>query len=175
MQRAEIASFMHAATRYFKSCGIYNGGDCARFCHSLQAQYWGQQSSSQQCFKVTPSLIVLQRIYVFCMYRCAYLKKKIRQYRIDGVNNANFSPSRFGWKASNINALIYLTVNSRGSVKSRVLVYTSNPSISSHINKNGIQRCTKIVADFNKRVCSNCLHYRAVCPSCCRSMGFIWV
>ena len=25
------------ATLYFKSCGIYNGGNCPRFCHSLQA------------------------------------------------------------------------------------------------------------------------------------------
>ncbi len=133
------------ATPYFKSCGIYNGGDCPRFCHSLQAQHWARQSPPRRCFRFTPSLIILQRIHSFCMYRCAYAKRRIRQYRITGRKKAAFNASRIQWKASNIKALIYLSVSGRGFVTNRVQVYTTNARIS---GSRSVANCLQGSANF---------------------------
>ncbi len=164
------------ATPYFKSCGIYNGGNCPRFCFALQAQYWARQSSHRRCFRFPPSLIVLKRIYAFCMYRCAYAQRRIRHYRSDGIRKIGASAKRFGWKTSNIKALIYLGVNRRRFVTSRVLVYTSNPTIHCSKKENGTYYCAEAQAfGFNGCSCSTCSRYRASCPRCCRSAGHIWI
>ncbi len=115
------------ATPYFISCGIYNGGDCPRFCYALQAQYWARQSFRPRCFRFTPSFIAVKRIHAICMYRCAYAKRRILHYPLDWIKKIGASGRRLGWKASNIKALIYLGVNRRGFVTSRFLVYTYYP------------------------------------------------
>ncbi len=164
------------ATPYFKSCGIYNGGNCPRFCHALQAQYWARQRIRRRCFRVTPSLVMLKRIYSFCIFRCAYAKRRIRKYRIDGLKNIGANASQLGWKASNIKALIYLSVNRRGFVTSRVLVYTTNPEIGCPTSSKGIRNCfRRPFRVFNRCICSTCWRYRATCPRCCRSAGHIWL
>ncbi len=164
------------ATPYFKTCGIYNGGNCPRFCHSLQAQYWARQKvRSRRCFKFNPSLIESRRIYAFCMYRCAYAKRKIRRYRVDGLKKVGPCAAEFGWKTSKIKALMYISLNRRGFVKSRVLVHTSNPTVQVVTNKHGDRECRGVHADYSARVCANCRHYRAVCPRNCRYEGYFWV
>ncbi len=164
-----------AATLFFKSCGIYNGGNCPLFCHALQAQYWTRRRLRRRCFRFSPSLTVLKRIYAYCMHRCAHAKKRIRQYRIDGLERLGSDASRFGWKTSNIKALIYLSVNRRGFVKSRLLVYTSNPWVPCATNINGTYSCRHVLKQpYNKCTCSACTVYRAYCPSCCRSKGYLW-
>ncbi len=170
------ACLYSTATPYFKSCGIYSGGNCPRFCYALQAQYWARQSFRRRCFRFTPSFIVLNRIYAFCMYRCAYAKRRIRNYRLDWIRKIGASARRLGWKASNIKGLIYVSVNSRGCVTSRLLVYTSNPRIFCKKNKDGTYSCGKALAkELNHCTCSACSQYGAFCPSCCRSSGHIWV
>ncbi len=163
-------------TPFFKSCGIYNGGNCPLFCHALQAQYWTGRRLRRRCFRFNPSLTVLKRIYSYCMSRCAHAKKRILQYRIDGLERLGFNASQFGWKTSNIKALIYLSVNWRGFVKSRSLVYTSNPWVPCATNINGTYSCMKRVEQpYNECTCSACSRYRAACPSCCMSKGYLWV
>ncbi len=161
-------------TPFFKSCGIYKGGNCARFCHALQAQYWTRRRFRRRCFRFNPSLTVLKRVYAHCLYRCAHANRRIRRYRIEGLKKLGFNASRLGWKTSNIKALIYLSVNRRGFVTSRNLVYTSNPHC--YKNNDGTYSCVgKLKAPFNKCTCSTCSKYRASCPSCCRSKGYVWV
>ena len=160
---------------FFMSCGIYNGENCPLFCHALQAQYWTRRRLRRRCFRFSPSLTVLKRIYAYCMHRCAHAKKRIRQYRIDGLERLGSDASRFGWKTSNIKALIYLSVNRRGFVKSRLLVYTSNPWVPCATNINGTYSCRHVLKQpYNKCTCSACTVYRAYCPSCCRSKGYLW-
>ncbi len=161
---------------YFKSCGIYNGGNCPRFCHALQAQYWAGQSSRYRCFKITPSLPGLKRIYESCMFRCTLAQKRIGQYRIDGVKNIGFNALQFGWKASNIKALIYISVNRNEYVTSRVLVYTSNILPFNYRDKNHSNSPSgPRPAPYNECTCSACSKHRASCPSCCRSSDSISV
>ncbi len=163
------------ATPYFRSCGIYSGGDCPRFCHSLQVQYWGRHRS-RRCFVVTPSLLVLQHIYGHCMYRCSYAKRKIRQYRLarrQKIGSSATRPRRVLW---NIKALVYLGANRRGSVTSQVLVYTSGALNNCAKNKDGTLNCPRVSGKpLNRCICSSCWRYRASCPRCCRNSGHIWV
>ncbi len=160
-------------TPFFKSCGIYDGGNCPLFCHALQAQYWTGKRFSRRCFRFSPSLIALKRLYAFCMYRCAYAKRRIRQYRINGLKKIGSDATPVGWKTSNIKALIYLSVNRYGFVKSRDLVYTSNPTLRGNKRNNRTPPCPP-KRPYNRCTCSACSRYRASCPSCCRSKGYLW-
>ena len=164
------------ATPYFNSCGIYTGDDCPRFCHAIQAQYWAGQSSRGRCFEVTPSLVGLKSIYAFCMDRCDDAKKRISQYRIDGLSQVAHNDSWSDWNASNIKALIYLSVNRTEYVTSRVLVYTSNLLHSCSRDKNGTYSCSRATyAPYNHCSCSSCTKHRANCSKCCKNKGIIWV
>ncbi len=164
------------ATPYFKSCGIYNGGSCPRFCHALQAQYWTRQRFRRRCFRFSPSLMLLKRIFSLCMLRCVIAKKRIRQYRLDGLKKIGSNAARFGWKSSNIKALIYLSVNRYGFVTNRSLVYTSNYEVHCLKNNNGTSVCMQALPGlYNGCTCSACTRYRASCPTCCRLMGYFWV
>ena len=145
------------------------------FANALQAQYWTGQRFSRRCFRFSPSLIVLKRIYTFCMYRCAYAKRRIRQYHFHGVKKIGSNASRFGWKTSNIKALICLSVNRYDFVSSRHLVYTSNPHC--YKNDNGTYSCSRLQMkhSYNRCTCSACSRYRASCPIYCRFKGYLWV
>ncbi len=167
-------------TPFFMACGIYNGGNCPLFRHALLAQYWTAQRFRRRCFLFKPSLIVLKRIYVFCIFHCTRSKRRIRHYRVNRLKKIGSNASRFGWKASNIKALIYRSVNRYGFVKSRDLVYTSNPTFLCHKIKNGTYSCSRLLKgqlynNYNRCTCSACSRYRASCPSCCRSKGYLWV
>ncbi len=162
-------------TPYFKSCGIYDGGDCSRFCRSLLAQYRPRPRVGHRCFRFKPSTIGLKRIYASCIYRCANAKRSIRRYRTAGLRRLAPFLHLIFWKASNIKALIYLSVNRRDSVTSRVQVYTSNNPTRCRMTKKGKPECWAALSPLNYCTCSTCWHYKAVCPSCCRYRGYIWV
>ena len=182
---------MHSKpTSYFQSCGIYNGGDCPRFCHALQAQYWARQSFRRRCFNYTPSLAALKHIYAWCVYRCGFARTRILRYRAAGPQKiypksrfgttGKKSPvrsSRFTWKKSNIKALIYLGVDAHGLVTSRFLVYTTNTPIRCFRNKDGTETCSQTTPKKgpNRCICSSCWRHRANCPKCCKYAGHIWV
>ncbi len=164
------------ATPYFKSCGVYNGGDCPRFCYDLQAQYRTRQSSPLRYFRFAPSQIVRKRIHSFCMFRCAYAKKRIRHYRFEGLKKIENSTTIVFWEATNVKALIHLSVNQPGFVTSRVLAYTTNARVRCFRNQDGTKSCFNLRSfEFNGCTCSACTQYRASCPRCCRSAGHIWV
>ncbi len=69
------------------------------------------------------------------------------------------------WHQSYIKALIYLSVNRRSFVTSRVQLYTTNLRNTDNRSFAALNRCT----------CTTCWHFKAVCPRCCRYRGFIWL
>ncbi len=146
-------------TKYFTSCDIYDGGNCLRYCFTLQASYWHRPNrTSHRCFKTFPSLSVLHRLYASCIEQCSNLRRKIQEYRAAGEQKV-FTKSRladkktsnggvirmskvFGyWNASRIKALTYLSVDRLGFVKSQGQVITHNPPLRCSRLKNGTETC----------------------------------
>ncbi len=115
------------ATPYFISCGIYNGGDCPRFWLRSTSTVLGETEFPSPMLSVH-SLVYRSETYTCDLHVSLGLRKEAHSsLTLDWIKKIGASGRRLGWKASNIKALIYLSVNRRGFVTSRFLVYTYYP------------------------------------------------
>ncbi len=170
-------------TYRFKTCGIYNGGECPRFCLSLLAQYWTREGLFHRCFRYRPYL--MERLFVSCLHRCRNAKTAIRLYRTAGpqkiytTTKLSSKATRSSWSAFNIKALLYLSIErdseDKTFVMSRVQVYTTNLPILCSRNRDGSETCGHLPKKPDKCYCANCWHYGASCPKCCKLHGYIWL